>query len=200
MQLNTLFFYSNNRGYMFKLKPIKSVALLSLILLVSGCQLGGSTNSNSNSDSKFGELSELKTMEFPSTEAPKGLAEGAFETEYDNGQPKFKAWVSKGCLDKYIKTYYENGKPESLIQLKNCKIDGTVRNYHENGRIDVELTALQGKLSGPFKIYHNTPSNKPNITGTFKNGDLVGTLTEFDENGTVISKAVIRDGKIIVLQ
>ncbi|MEY0973426.1 toxin-antitoxin system YwqK family antitoxin, partial [Providencia huaxiensis] len=69
-----------------------------------------------------------------------------------------------------------------------------------NGRIDVELTALQGKLSGPFKIYHNTPSNKPNITGTFKNGDLVGTLTEFDENGTVISKAVIRDGEIIVLQ
>lgn len=67
---------------------------------------------------KIGELNELKTIEFPSTETPKDLAEGAFETEYDNGQPKFKTWVSKGCLDKYIKTYYENG------------------------RIDIELTAL----------------------------------------------------------
>ncbi|MEY0973425.1 toxin-antitoxin system YwqK family antitoxin, partial [Providencia huaxiensis] len=139
---------------MFKLKPIKSVALLSLILLVSGCQLGGSTNSNSNSDSKFGELSELKTMEFPSTEAPKGLAEGAFETEYDNGQPKFKAWVSKGCLDKYIKTYYENGKPESLIQLKNCKIDGTVRNYHENGKPESLIQLKNCKIDGTVRNYH----------------------------------------------
>ncbi|ENU1226535.1 MULTISPECIES: toxin-antitoxin system YwqK family antitoxin [Providencia] len=185
---------------MFKLKPIKSIALLSLVLFVSGCQLGSLTNSNSNSDSKFGELSELKKIEFPTIEAPKGLSEGAFETEFDNGQPKFKTWVSKGCFDKYIKTYYENGKPESQIQLKNCNVNGTIRNYHESGRIDTEFTALQGKLSGPFKIYHDTPSNKPNITGTFKNGDLVGTVTEFDENGTVISKAVIRDGEIIVLQ
>ncbi|WOB89601.1 hypothetical protein P3L44_12810 [Providencia sp. PROV175] len=200
MQLNPLFFHSNNRGYMFKLKPIKSVALFSLVLLVSGCQLGGSPNSNSNSDSKFGELSELKKIEFPTIEAPKGLSEGAFETEFDNGQPKFKTWVSKGCFDKYIKTYYENGKPGSHIELKDCKVHGTVRTYHESGRNDIEVNTLQGKLSGPFIIYHDTPSNKPNITGTFKNEKLVGIVTEFDENGTVISKALIRDGEITVLQ
>ncbi len=181
---------------MLMLNRFKSVVLCSRVVFISGCQLATSTKS----EAKFSSLDELKNIEFPSTKAPKGISDGPFGMEYDNGKPEFKTWIKKGCFDKYIKTYYENGNPESDIQLKDCLVNGTIRNYHKNGRIDLEMTVNKGKLSGPFTIFHDTASNKPNITGTFNNGVLVGTVTEFDENGTVTGRAVIRNGEVFIEQ
>ncbi len=181
---------------MLKMNFLKSTLLLSLVLVTSGCQM----LTASNTDSDFESLKQLKGVEFPSTHAPKEAPEGLFETSYDNGKPELKTWIHNGCLDRYMKTYYENGNMESDVQLKNCKVNGFVRNYNENGRLDIEMNAIEGKLSGPFKTYYDTHSNNVHITGTFKNGDLEGTLTEFDESGKIITKAHIRDGEIYVEQ
>lgn len=181
---------------MFKINQLKSVVFFSFALAISGCQVGGL----SSSSSKFDSLEELKGIEFPSTKAPKGIADGAFETEYDSGKPELKTWIRKGCFDKYLKSYYKNGKIESDISLKNCQVDGLVRTYHDDGRIDIELTAANGKLSGPFKIYHNSATNKPHIVGTFNNGELVGKITEYDENGVVATKGYFRDGEVYLDQ
>ncbi|MGG4662211.1 toxin-antitoxin system YwqK family antitoxin [Providencia vermicola] len=181
---------------MLKINQLRSVAFFSFALIISGCQVGGL----SSSSSKYDSLEELQKIEFPSTEAPEGIADGAFETKYADGKPELKTWIHKGCLDKYLKSYYKNGKMESDISLKNCQVDGLVRTYHDDGRIDIEMTASNGKLSGPFKIYHNTPSNKPHIIGTFNNGELVDEITEFDENGSVTTKGYFRNGKVYLDQ
>ncbi|MBG5918142.1 toxin-antitoxin system YwqK family antitoxin [Providencia stuartii] len=181
---------------MLKLNLLKPTLSFSFALLISGCQLFTPTSSQSD----LNALNELKGYEFPSTQVPKGTPNGPYEFHYDNGQLESKSWVKNGCLDRYLEYFYENGKTKMYTPIQNCQVNGLVKIYHEDGRKDLEMTASNGKLTGPFKVYHDTKSNKLQASGVFKNGEPQGTISEFDENGQLIQKFNVINGKIVTAQ
>ncbi|SUC00615.1 MORN repeat variant [Proteus vulgaris] len=174
--------------------------ILSSVLLLSGCSAFLYSLGNNPEMS----LSNIKLMENTTKltvpTIPPGTRDGEYLRYYPDGKLKYKSWVTKGCFDRYVNAYNDNGKLKMVIPLKNCEVNGVVKSYQANGNIYSEIAMRDGLPYGAFKYYHNTPKNNVNLQGYMENSTLVGVITQYDENGKVINKGQILDGKIKILK
>lgn len=174
--------------------------ILSSTLLLSGCSaflfsLGSNPEMTLSNIKLMENTTKLKVPAIPP-----GTKDGEYLRYYPGGQIKYKSWVTKGCFDRYVNAYYENGKLQMIIPLKNCEVNGVVKSYQTNGNIYSEIAMRNGLPHGAFKYYHNTPKNNVNLQGYIENKALIGVITQYDENGKVINKGQVLDGKVKILK
>ena len=58
--------------------------------------------------------------------------------------------------------------------------------YYETGELRTEMNIVDNKAEGPVNNYW--PNGNLRHTSTYENGQVVGVVTDYDEDGSVISE------------
>lgn len=170
--------------------------MFSSLFLLAACGTSYVTQDNGIS---FDNLYALEGSEIPVFDVPDDTENGAY-VHYKNGNLRYKTWINNGCIDRYLYTYYDNGNLKMFLPLRNCKGNGIIRSYYSNGNLENEMGVRDGYLYGPFKRYHNTSNNGIYMQGTMSNGVFEGLVEQYDDDGELVKKGEIRNGKIYPLQ
>ncbi len=138
-------------------------------------------------------------------------------TFWPNGKVQSElSYNEAGELHGLARWYYESGKLQQEANYKHNKLHGRMLRFHENGNIESEAWYvnnlrdssfvqydLRGKktgveyylndtLHGFFERYYS--DNQPMIEGEYLHGMLHGTWLFYDNIGTVIGRAVYKNG------
>ena len=128
-----------------------------------------------------------------------GIPEGEEKIYYDSGKLKIQRSYKQGKLDGVAKAFYENGNLKELIAFVKGIEDGITKNYYENGNAKLEKVMRNGKAHGAFKSFFE--NGKTQYSGTIDTnslaeGNFVGELLEYNEDGTLKSKIMAyKDGR-----
>ena len=86
----------------------------------------------------------------------------------------------------------DDGVLEYLRKSTEDPFTGVLISYHDNGNLKDRFFVLDGILDGPVEIYYEDGQLK--IRGSLKYGEENGPV-EFYENGRLVSKGSMKDGK-----
>lgn len=122
----------------------------------------------------------------------KGKINGAYKTNYPNGQIECNCNYSKGKRDSIQVKYHSNGQLNFIGFYRNGKQDGKSTFYFQNGNKWSELVYEKGKLINVLYNYDINGMSKEK--GSLKDGN--GTLYIYNEEGELIEIEHYKKGKL----
>ena len=140
----------------------RSMTLLSLALLLSGCADFASSVTNTidgmgmTPDYAKGlqdDLQPQKKLTTPVINVAETVPEGKLIEKYDNGGKKFETVVKNRCFNEYIDIYYPNGTLRTHTPLVNCKAEGLSQGYTQEGKLRTTITFKDSVANGEAKTY-----------------------------------------------
>ena len=140
----------------------RTIALISLVALLSGCADFASSVTNTidsmgmTPDYAKGlkeDLEGQKKLTTPEVKVADNVPEGKLVEKYDNGSKKFETVVKNRCFDEYINVYYPNGVLRSHTPLVNCKANGVSQGYTQDGKLHSTITFKESEANGEAKTY-----------------------------------------------
>ncbi len=96
-------------------------------------------------EDKFDVLLKNIPHQFPVYPAPKGVANGEYQTKGRQNRT-LKSYIVNGKFDKYIDVYYPNGQLQSHTPLVNGLAEGWSIGYVPDGRVRTKFLYKQGKM------------------------------------------------------
>ncbi|NTV82857.1 MAG: toxin-antitoxin system YwqK family antitoxin [Bacteroidales bacterium] len=101
--------------------------------------------------------------------------------------------TEKGERDGFWKEYFDDGRLRAEGKYNKDVKEGNWKFYHPNGIVEQEGTYLKGKPEGEWRWYY--PGGEMLREELYYNGLLDGLMTEYDEEGNVITKGEYIEGK-----
>ncbi len=155
----------------------RSITLISLALLLSGCAEFSSSVTNTidamgmTPDYAKGlqdDLEPQKKLTVPVVNVADKVPEGKLVEKYDNGTKKFETNVKNRCFNDYLDIYYPNGTLRTHTPLVNCKAEGLSQGYTQDGKLRTTITYKESVANGEAKTFD--ASGKVLQTVIYKDG------------------------------
>lgn len=117
---------------------------------------------------------------------------GASISYYPNRAVQKIAFYHKGSLYGPVRKYFPTGKLYSVHNYKENTLHGKMEIHDEHGNILEEANYINGKLEGPVVRTH--PNKEKAFLAHFVHGVIEGEATEWNDQGTVISRKFYSKG------
>lgn len=157
----------------------RSIELLVLILLISGC---------SNSEKTFWENGKLKSE----IEKEDGRYYGIATWYYENGLKQHECNYVNDTLQGKSTRWYVNGKTHSIEHYKDNQLHGTVQKFDLNGKRVAEENYQLNTLHGSFKEFY--PSGQVKVEGYYNKGMFDGQWLYYEDDGFIVGMGEFRNG------
>lgn len=90
---------------------------------------------------------------------------------------------------------YKNGELISIMQIKNFLPEGEVKMFYPSGKLLSTFYIKNGTMDGTMKAFYE--NRKIRMIGYFKNGKKDGEFIEYDEDGSIVDKALYKNDEMI---
>jgi len=130
----------------------------------------------------------------------KNLREEVIE-RYDGGDKKVVGYYdgegSNEVIVKRVHYYSQNdgGRKEKEENYKNGQLEGKYYEWYENGNKKKDCNYKNGKLDGKYLYWYS--NGKRHTVKNYKNGLTEGEYIWFDDDESIVSHYIYKDGEII---
>lgn len=129
-----------------------------------------------------------------------GVLNGKVSARYQNGQLKVEAYYKNNFENGSFKSWYENGNKKEVFEYNIVSVDASIGNqYNKNCGICVypssgtfDLSIIVGKSN---RWYENGQLERECFYN--EKGNLDGSYTKWNEDGSVYEKKIYKDGDLI---
>ena len=90
---------------------------------------------------------------------------------------------------------YKNGELISIMQIKNFLPEGEVKMFYPSGKLLSTFYIKNGTMDGTMKAFYENA--KIRMIGHFKDGKKDGEFIEYDEDGSIVDKALYKNDEMI---
>jgi uncharacterized protein len=119
---------------------------------------------------------------------------------YPNGKRMREYDVTDGVPQGSYKFYNENGVLILDQYLTDGFPNGYYRTYFDNGQLQFEGFMKDGQFDGPSKEYYRNGTIKRNSNVTGPALSASGTITDYNEDGIVVSITNLANGKPVMVK
>lgn len=141
----------------------RSITILFLIVLLSGCSGKGSAKKESKSvndtvsvpDTGFTGISQYKSGQFLIKEVTfkNGIRHGLMKSFYKGGQVYQTFWYENGLREDSVKWYYLEGQLFRSTPYKHDTVDGIQKQYYRSGKTKARIGYSKGLRTPYFEEF-----------------------------------------------